>query len=254
VDRIDALLVCGGRWHDFDFARRELLDLLGEDERIRVRVRDDFSDLYHLERSAFLVTYTCDVRPTEEQQLALERFVAGGGRWLALHATNSAIERQPDGYATPRILGPVAKVLGSQFIAHPKYPADPWPVEVVDPDHPLVKGIEPFEADDELYLCERHDVDEQVVLLQTRWSGNTGPGFLENDWPGDEPRPVVYLRPYGEGCVLYNTLGHCRGHWDMQPMIDFYPQVERGSWELAEFYELLRRGIRWATGDLEVPA
>ena len=36
--RIDAYLVCGGAWHDFDFARLELLKLLAEDERIRVKV------------------------------------------------------------------------------------------------------------------------------------------------------------------------------------------------------------------------
>ena len=151
-------------------------------------------------------------------------------------------------YATPRILGPVAEVLGSQFIAHP--PIQPFTVEVTAPDHPLVEGIEPFETDDELYLCELHDPDEHTLLMHTRWHGNTGPGFLENDWPDDDPRPVVYLRPYGEGCVLYNTLGHCRGHWDMQPMMDFYPQIERGSWEAPAYHELLRRSIRWATGDL----
>ncbi len=86
--------------------------------------------------------------------------------------------------------------------------------------------------------------------MHTRWHGNTGPGFLENEWPDDDPRPVVYLRPYGEGCVLYNTLGHCRGHWDMQPMVPFYPQIERGSWEQPAYHELLRRSIRWATGEL----
>ncbi|MEO1060752.1 MAG: ThuA domain-containing protein [Actinomycetota bacterium] len=247
-DRIDAYLVCGGRWHDFDYARLQLLTLLGEDERIRVRVAEDYSDLHAITNADFLVSYTCDKRPTEEQQLALERYVREGGRWLALHGTNSAIERYPDGFATPRILGPVAKVLGSQFIAHP--PIQPFTVEVTEPDHPLVSGIEPFETDDELYLCELHDAEEHQLLMHTRWHGNTGPGFLENDWPDDDPRPVVYLRPYGEGSVLYNTLGHCRGHWDMQPMIPLYPQIERGSWEQPAYHELLRRSIRWATGDL----
>ena len=55
----------------------------------------------------------------------------------------------------------------------------------------------------------------------------------------------MYLRPLGRGAVLYNTLGHCRGHYDMRPVMDYYPQVERGSWELPQYYELLRRGIAW---------
>ena len=50
--------------------------------------------------------------------------------------------------------------------------------------------------------------------------------------------------------MLYNTLGHCRGHYDMQPVMDYYPKVERCSWELPQYYELLRRGIRWCLGDI----
>ena len=45
--------------------------------------------------------------------------------------------------------------------------------------------------------------------------------------------------------MLYNTLGHCRGHWDMFPSRDYYPEVERCSWNVGEYYELLRRAIRW---------
>jgi hypothetical protein len=32
----------------------------------------------------------------------------------------------------------------------------------------------------------------------------------------------------------------------MQPLMDYYPRIERGSWELPIFYDLLRRGLRWA--------
>ena len=42
--RVDVYLVCGGQWHDFDFARLELLKLLAADEQVRVRVAQDFRD------------------------------------------------------------------------------------------------------------------------------------------------------------------------------------------------------------------
>ena len=58
----------------------------------------------------------------------------------------------------------------------------------------------------------------------------------------------MYLRPLGDGAVLYNTLGHCRGHYDMVPVVDHYPVIERGSWDQPAFYELLRRSLRWAMG------
>ena len=41
-------------------------------------------------------------------------------------------------------------MLGSQFVAHP--PIQPFTVSR-SAEHPLVAGIEPFEADDEIYLC-----------------------------------------------------------------------------------------------------
>ena len=61
----------------------------------------------------------------------------------------------------------------------------------------------------------------------------------------------MYLRPLGSGAVLYNTLGHCRGHYDMAPMVPYYPKIERGSWEHPAYFELLRRSLRWARGQAE---
>ena len=60
----------------------------------------------------------------------------------------------------------------------------------------------------------------------------------------------MYTKKVGEGEVLYLTLGHCRGHYDMRSLMDYYPQVERGSWELPVFHELLHRGLNWGlSGD-----
>jgi type 1 glutamine amidotransferase len=243
---IHALLVCGGRYHDIDYARVELLKLLGETPEIRTRVAEDYRDVETLEKADFLVTYTCDLRPTPEQQEALAGFVERGGRWLALHGTNSVLDMLSGGVATPRTFPRLMETLGSQFIAHP--PIAPYRVTVSAPNHPLVRGIEPFEADDELYLCEYHG--EIEPLLETRFNGKAI-GFAEDDWPGDEPRLVMYLHPVGRGQVLYLTLGHCRGHYDMRPVMDYYPRIERGAWELPVFYELLRRGLRWAAGAVE---
>ena len=118
-----------------------------------------------------------------------------------------------------------------------------------EPTHPLVAGIEPFEVDDELYLCEYHGASRP--LLHTHFRG-TAPGFIEAEWPQasavDDRQLVMYLHAQGDGEVLYCTLGHCRGRYDMQPMMEEYPQVERGSWKLPVYYELLRRAIRWGAG------
>lgn len=241
MGRINAYLVAGGKWHDFDFARLELLKLLAEDEDVRVRVGADFADIEAISSADLLVTYTCDVRPALDQQRALHNWVAQGHRWLALHGTNSALDFTPAGVASPRAFPLFAETLGSQFISHP--PIAPYRVTVSDPSNPLVSGIVPFETDDELYLSEMHG--DYHILLETRWTGEAQ-GFVESAWLIDEPRPVAYLHPVGAGEVYYITLGHCRGKYDMQPRIDVYPHVERGSWTQPAYYELLRRGLIWA--------
>jgi type 1 glutamine amidotransferase len=147
---------------------------------------------------------------------------------------------------SPRVFPLWAETLGSQFVAHP--PIQPYTVAVSDPSHWLVAGIESFDTDDELYLSEYADRDSLHPLLHTTWSGEAT-GFAEADWTsGDPTHLVMYLRHLGSGAILYNTLGHCRGHYDMKPVLDYYPRIERCSWEKPAYYELLRRSLRWARG------
>jgi uncharacterized protein len=246
--RVDATLVAGGKYHDIDFARRQLLELLAEHEELRVRVQPDYEDADAIAAGSILVSYTCDVRPSAAAQQRIREWVTAGGRWVALHGTNAALDLgTPNGVDAPRVFPSWADTLGSQFVAHP--PIQPYRVELSAPDHWLVAGIEPFETDDELYLSEYADRDALEPLLHTTFSGEAA-GFVESDWTsGDPTHLVMYLRPLGAGAVLYNTLGHCRGHYDMAPVMDYYPRIERCSWEQPAYHELLRRSLRWARGE-----
>ena len=241
-DRIDAYFVCAGKYHDIDFARLEILKLLFRDPRIRTHVVEDYSDIDGIRAADFLITYTCDVIPTEDQQKALQEWLQGGGRWFALHGTNSILRFLEDGRAScPREAPLFMDMLGSQFVAHP--PLQDFKVEITDPDHDLTRDIEPFVTNDEIYICEWYG--ENNVLLHTEWSG-VARGFEEHEWPSAQKHPVLYERHYGDGKVLYFNLGHCRSKYDLQPLIEEYPVIERCSWENPIFYELLERGIRWA--------
>ncbi len=250
TERVDAVLVAGGRYHDIDFARRELLGLIGEHDHVRVTVESTFENPELLAGASVLISYTCDVRPSEQAQHAVREWVENGGRWLALHGTNSALDLpRPNGVEAPRCFPHWAETLGSQFVAHP--PIAPYRVVRSDDDHWLVAGVEPFDTDDELYLMEHADRDALTPLMHTEWRGEAT-GFAESDWAdGPTEHLVQYLRPLGQGAVLYNTLGHCRGHWDMAPLMDYYPVIERCSWEKPQYYELLRRAIRWSLGETE---
>jgi type 1 glutamine amidotransferase len=172
--------------------------------------------------------------------------VRNGQKWYALHGTNSILRFLDDGRVdSPRENEPFMDLMGSQFLAHPEIA--PYEVEVSDPAHPLVRGLSRFTVEDELYLSALHG--ERHMLLHTRWTGSGAP-FVDEDWSIDEPRPCMYLRPYGKGEVLYLTLGHCRGKYDLQPLLEEWPTIDRCAWNTREYYELLRRGIRWAMGTL----
>ena len=250
ADRVDACLVAGGKYHDIDFARLELLKLLSEHEHVRVRVMADYEDSDSITAATILISYTCDLRPSEPAQQRIAEWVKGGGRWLALHGSNSALDLpRPNGVEAPRCFPLWAETIGSQFVAHPTI--QPYTVKVADPTSWLVSGITSFDTDDELYLSEYHDRSALQPLLHTHWSGEAA-GFAESDWSvatrGTDDHLVSYVRPLGDGAVLYNSLGHCRGHYDMAPLRAYYPTVERCSWNEPQYYELLRRGIRWTLG------
>ena len=89
---VDVYLVAAGKYHDIDFARLELLKLLAQHEQIRVTAVSDYENVEEIEKCSFMVSYTCDVRPSEQAQASIRKWVEDGGRWMALHGTNSALD------------------------------------------------------------------------------------------------------------------------------------------------------------------
>lgn len=238
-------LIAAGKYHDIDFARLELLKLLAEHAEIRTSVSSDYADTESLAGADLLITYTCDLLPDDAQTAELQRWLEAGGRWLALHGTNSALHFAPDGKVDCPDDNPVfTKLAGSRFGGHP--PIAPFKVQITRPGHPMTAGLRDFRVEDELYLI--HRTVELDVLLHTQFTG-TCPEFREESWD-DRQVPVLYEHRVGQGQVLYLTLGHCRGHYDLQPVAAFWPHPQRCAWNYPVFYELLRRGIRWGLPQL----
>lgn len=233
-------LIAAGKYHDIDFARLELLKLLAERAEIRTTVAADYADLANLAAADLLITYTCDLLPDAAETAALEAFLRRGGRWLALHGTNSVLRFADDGVVeTPDENPAFSALVGTRFAGHP--PIAPFKVMVTRPDHELTEGLRDFRVEDELYLT--HRTGEIEVLLHTSFTGEC-PEFRDSVWDEAEV-PVLYERRVGEGAVLYLTLGHCRGHYDLRPLADFWPHPQRCAWNYPIYAELLRRAIRW---------
>lgn len=248
--RIDVALVVGGRWHDIDFARLELLDLLGQHDAVRCTVHSDFSEVDVLRAADAVIAYTCDVRPTDEEAQSLTDAVRAGARLLALHATNSAIDAPPPGeprvFRTPDAMPRFSELLGNRFLAHPRI--GPFRIATVRPDHPLVAGVGDFVTTDEIYVSWLRD--DLEVILDVEYTGPC-PGFETDRASGRHP--VLFARQEGEGTVTSFTLGHCRGRFDLRDMgVEDLGVVDRVAWESPQYREVLRRCVSWAVhGDVE---
>ena len=189
--RIDCVLIASGQWHDIDYARLELLKILGEDERVRTRVFEDYENLDALSGADMLVTYTCDVVPSLAAQEVLQDWLKAGGRWYALHGTNCILRRLDDGaWHAPRHAPLMMELLGSQFLSHP--PIAPYLVEPTGGNHEVTRGIDAFTTTDELYHMQLHG---PLQVLMDTCCNEVADHFAEGDAaPGRHP--VVYVKEH----------------------------------------------------------
>jgi type 1 glutamine amidotransferase len=227
-----ANLVCGSPWrnHDFDFARLRLGQAIYDLDGIRVDCHQDYEDSGGIANGDLLVSYTSQVPVTDRASTNLRRWLEKGGRWFALHASNSVAGNVP-----------MSRILGSRFITHPKYAT--FRVQVTAPQDPLLDGIGDFDVPDELY-CIENVTNDYEVLLHTRWGGEGfgGISFEEQD------HPMLYKRKVGDqgGGILYLALGHANRPFDKPfPHLPDQPDY-RGPWDMDLFKTLVNRGIEWA--------
>ena len=225
-----ANLVCGspGRNHDFDFARLRLAQALYDANHIRVDCYQDYENADAILKADLLISYTSQVPVSETASSAIRTYLEQGGRWFALHASNSVLQNTV-----------MPQILGTRFITHPPYCR--FRVEVSRPKDPLVQGIADFDIDDELYCIETVK-DDIEVLLHTHWGGEAFGGRVmeTRDWP------LMYRRRVGKGGIVYLALGHANRPYD-KPFADRPDQPDyRGPWDLPVYRELVRRGVAWA--------
>lgn len=242
-------LICAAEYHDAAYARRELLDLIAEDDRILATCTSDFRDTGALKSADLLITYTSNIFPSGAERTALERWISDGGRWLAIHGSAAYTEFRspainvggielPGLTDTPDRQPAYMNLLGVRFVSHlAQQPIRVRPVS----DHPVVRGLPPFTVIDEPYVLELRG--ECEVLLESRFTGEA-PGYVKGPWLEDLPRPQMLLHRHGEGEILYLAPGHCCGRFDLQPFIAELP-VQRGPWTDETYREIIRRSIRW---------
>ena len=116
-----------------------------------------------------------------EEEEAIVSFVENGKKFIGIHAA-TVINPENTKYI---------EMIGGRFIHHSPY--HEFTVKVADPGHTVLEGISDFKITDELYVLDRAPAAASI--------------FLTAFWE-DHAQPMMYLRAYGRGRVLYNALGH----------------------------------------------
>ena len=215
-DRIRVLLVTGvdhpaHRWKETAPALR---DLLQQDKRFEVRIVEDPDQLatgVMFEYDVVLLHFK-NYKPLAQGDRAkanLARFVTEGKGLVLLHFASGALEDWP---AFAGLAGMVWDRKGSHD------PRARFTVRIVDASHPITRGMESFEADDELYTCLAGD--REVDLLAVARSKVTG-----------RDHPMAFAFTFGKGRVFHTPLGH-----------------DAKAIRVPGTAQLLRRGCAWAAG------
>jgi len=141
----------------------------------------------------------------------LARFVREGGGLVLVHFACGAFQEFKDDFT---------KLAGRAW--NPKLrghdPHGKFRVEIVDPDHPVTRGLEPFETTDELYTCL--DGEPAIHVLADAKSKVDGKRY-----------PMAFVLTYGKGRVLHSVLGH-----------------DVAAFEVPAVGELFRRAAAWTAG------
>ncbi|WP_221029154.1 ThuA domain-containing protein [Actomonas aquatica] len=161
---------------------------------------------------------------------ALLGWVAGGGGFMAVHAGSDSFHtyERYDGNTPQDQRGyryqnngeasdPYVKMLGGEFINHG--PQQEATAHIIDRTFP---GFESLEAEltvhEEWYsLKEFSPINRVLMVLDTE--GMKGSDYDRPDYP------VAWAKPYGQGRVYYNAMGHREDVWDA----DYYQQMLVGA-------------------------
>jgi uncharacterized protein len=149
-----------------------------------------------------------DTAPVDQEAKArsnLAQFVSQGKGLVVVHFASGAFK---DWAEFRNLVG------RTQQLRHDK--RGPFTVKIVDPNHPITRGMGDFQTDDELFIDLTGD--RPITVLAEARSTITG-----------KDHPMAFVFDYGKGRVFHTPLGH-----------DARAVAMPGT------AELIRRGAAWA--------
>ncbi|MCX6875474.1 MAG: ThuA domain-containing protein [Verrucomicrobia bacterium] len=180
--------------HPWQQTAPALKKLLEEDPRLKVRIVEDPNVLASPQLTDWdvVILHFMDWEqpgPGPEARENLKRFVAGGKGLMLTHFACGAW----DGNEWPEFRRLAGRVWDPKLPAHD--PLGKFRVEIADPEHPITKGMAPFDTIDELYTCLAGDAPIQVLAKATSKVDH-------------KDYPMAFVLDYGKGRVFHTVLGH----------------------------------------------
>jgi type 1 glutamine amidotransferase len=181
----------GHPWRETAPVLRKLLEA---DARLKVKVVEDPAALAspQLKEWDVVIIHFMDWEvpgPGPEARENLRLFVSNGKGLMLTHFACGAW----DNNEWPEFRKLAGRVWDPKLRAHD--PHGKFTVEIADPDHPITKGLQPFETLDELYTCLAGEVPIHVVAKSK--SKVDGKNY-----------PMGFVLEYGQGRVFHCPLGH----------------------------------------------
>jgi len=149
-----------------------------------------------------VVLATCPTVLTAEEQKGLDRYIRAGGGFVGVHACNLFAESGYDVFGS---------TIGSRVRGHS--PHGRFRVRIVA-DHPVTRGLEDFDIEDEMFVTE--------------WIGKPRQVLAAAEHEGRE-HPMVYVQSLDKGRTAYIALGH-----------------DGRAWHNPGFIRLLLEAVNWA--------
>ncbi len=210
----------GHKWQE---TSKALMEELAKDKRLKVDLIKDPAFLGTKELNqydAVIIHFMPWEKPSPGPKAgeALKAFIKSGKGMVITHFACGAFTDWP----------PFVEIAGRVY--DPKLPPhDPYgkfKVEVRDNNHPITKGMEPFEVTDELYTCLVGETKIRTLA--------TSKSVVDN-----KDYPMAFVLGYGKGRIFNTPLGH-----DAQ--VYHTPGMAR----------LMRRAVAWSAGlpVIDIPA
>ena len=206
------VLFLGDNGHHQPKARFDQLRPVLSQRGIDITYTDDLKqlELANLKKYAGLIVFANTTELPAAQESALLEYVAGGGGFIPLHCASYCFLNSPT----------YIDLVGAQF---KKHGGEIFSTEIVQPEHPIMKGFGGFSSWDETYIHTKHNERNRIVLEVRRAGGQD---------QGNETEPWTWVRTHGSGRVFYTAWGH-----------------DQRTWSNPGFQNLVERGIRWACND-----